>query len=353
MNNKSTNLPLDLKTVLLDLSDERWVAFALTQPQANIFHHPAWSKLLTDSYDYHPFIIAVCNQDDQILAGLPMIEMGSRLSRKSWVSLPFTDYCEPLYPDPKYSEYLSARLINYYNERNLSKIEIRCELPLHSDARSNLSYVRHSINLCPDVDTVMSRFHNTHLKNLKVAQKKGVHIERGSSHDNMDAFYRLHVLTRKRKGVPVQPRKFFELLSTNLLENKLGFILLAYQGIECLAGAVFLHWQKTLTYKYSASSPEGRNLCPNNLILWSAIRWGCENGYTIFDMGRTDLDNSGLRWFKKGWGAEEVPLYYSSLPPMVKHPGNGDSARIIKTLIRNSPTWVCKLAGELFYKHFG
>jgi hypothetical protein len=133
----------------------------------------------------------------------------------------------------------------------------------------------------------------------------------------------------------------------------LGFILLAYQDQKCLAGAIFLHWQQTLTYKYSASSGEGRNLCPNNLILWSAIRWGCEHGYTIFDMGRTDLDNSGLRWFKKGWGAKEVPLYYSRLPAVPSDHENKYLTSALKALIRNTPAEVCQLAGELFYKYLG
>jgi hypothetical protein len=353
LNNKLANLLLDMKGTLLDLSDERWVAFASSQPQANIFHHPAWIRLLADSYGYHPFIITICNPDDQILAGLPMIEIRSRLSGQSWVSLPFTDHCWLLCSDPPSSEYLSSCLGNYYRERELHKLEMRCEFPILSDVQSNQLYVRHFINLCPDVEAVASRFHKTHLKNLKVAQKKGVRIERGSSQAHMDSFYRLQVLTRQRKGLPIQPRKFFELLTANLLENGLGFILLAYQGDVCLAGAVFLHWQQTLTYKYSASRPEGRNLCPGNLILSSAIRWGCENGYAVFDMGRTDLDNSGLRWFKKGWGAEEVPLCYSTLPPTVKHSGNDSLTMFIKTLIRKSPTWVCKFSGELFYKYLG
>ena len=342
---------MTLKFFLLDLSDERWMAFATQQSQVNIFHHPAWARLLAESYGYHPFIVAVCNSEQQILAGLLMIETKGKLFGTRWVSLPFTDYCQPLYSDFQSFEYLSDRLGHYCNEKKIHKLEVRYELPTYPG--SEYKYVRHLVNLCPDVNTVANRFHDTHLKNIKVAQKKSVRIERGCSQEHMDAFYRLQVLTRQRKGIPVQPRKFFGLLRADILDNGLGFILLAYRDDECLAGAVFLHWQHTLTYKYSASSPEGRNLCPNNLILWTAINWGCKNGYTIFDMGRTELDNSGLRWFKNGWGAEEMPLYYFTQPGVDKRSGNSRFMPLLKTLICKSPVWVCRLTGELFYRYSG
>jgi hypothetical protein len=353
LNRSSVNIALGLKSELLDLSDERWLAFASSRPEVSIFHHPAWTKLLAESYGYQPFIMAVSNSEDRILAGLPMIEMRSSLSGRSWVCLPFTDHCALLSSDYQYSGYLFDCLGRYYSERQLHRLEIRCEPPMPLDPPLRLLYVRHSMSLCPDLDAVASRFHDTHQKNIKVAQRKGLRIERGCSPEHMDAFYGLQLLTRQRKGIPVQPRSFFELLRTGLLENGLGFILLAYKDDECLAAAIFLHWQQTLTYKYSASSLEGRNLCPNNLILWSAIRWGCENGHTLLDMGRTDLANSGLRWFKTGWGAEEVPLYYYAFPSTVRNLGDSGSTRILRRLIRNSPSWVCRLSGELFYRYLG
>ena len=92
---------------------------------------------------------------------------------------------------------------------------------------------------------------------------------------------------------------------------------------------------------------------PNNLLLWTAIRWGCENGYVLFDMGRTDLDDTGLRAFKSGWGAREMPLAYSTLSPEPLQSVTGRLMPIMQTVIRNSPLWVCRATGELLYKHFG
>jgi hypothetical protein len=90
----------------------------------------------------------------------------------------------------------------------------------------------------------------------------------------------------------------------------------------------------------------------NDLIFWSAIQWGCEHGFTSLDLGRTDLENHGLREFKSRWGAEEVPLSYSYYP---SGPGGGESRLLplLKEIMRRSPPIVCRLAGELFYQYFG
>jgi CelD/BcsL family acetyltransferase involved in cellulose biosynthesis len=152
--------------------------------------------------------------------------------------------------------------------------------------------------------------------------------------------------------MPVQPWRFFQLIFSNLIEKGRGFILLAQQDDHCLAAGLFLHWNHTLTYKYSASSDKGQNLRPNHLLTWTAIRWGCEHGFQSFDFGRTDVNDEGLRTYKHRWGAEELPLNYFTIPGRSEQPSSGKLMRTMQTIIQNSPVWVCKLAGEALYKHF-
>jgi lipid II:glycine glycyltransferase (peptidoglycan interpeptide bridge formation enzyme) len=163
----------------------------------------------------------------------------------------------------------------------------------------------------------------------------------------------MQLATRRRKGLPVQPRKFFELLQEYVLAKGLGFVLLAYKDQECLAGGLFLHWQRTLTYKYAASSGEEQQYRPNNLLTWTAIRWGCENGYQLFDLGRTELDNAGLRRFKKGWGALEESLTYSTMSSRPLKQSTRKLEQLLHSVIQHSPPWVCRISGELLYRHVG
>jgi CelD/BcsL family acetyltransferase involved in cellulose biosynthesis len=111
-----------------------------------------------------------------------------------------------------------------------------------------------------------------------------------------------------------------------------------------LAAGLFLHWYHTLTYKYSASDDEGQKLKPNHLLTWTAIRWGCENGFKIFDFGRTDVKDEGLRTFKNRWGAKELPLIYSTLSTVTERASSG---RLMMIMQKSSGSQlICWLAGE-------
>jgi CelD/BcsL family acetyltransferase involved in cellulose biosynthesis len=338
--------------LFLEPSDERWIRFSAPRPEANIFHHPAWISLLAECYGYRPFIFVVCDPEGEICAGLPMMEVHGLLAGRRWVSLPFSDHCAPLYRDAESLKALTNGLVRAYQEKEIPKIEVRWELLNNPAIHSYSQYVLQTVSLSPDVEVVAKRLNRTHRQNISTAEERGVRVERGDRPEHLHAFYRLQLETRRRHGVPVQPWRFFELLSKTLIEQGLGFVLLAQKDNQHLAAGVFLHWGRTLTCKYAASREDTLALRPNNLIFWAGIRWGCENGYTLFDMGRTDAENTGLRRYKKGWGAEEAPLVYSTLSAKPPHPTNGMSVRVMNAVIRNSPTWVCKMAGELLYKHF-
>jgi CelD/BcsL family acetyltransferase involved in cellulose biosynthesis len=337
----------------LDPLDDRWVAYASSKPQATIFHHPAWINLLAECYGYRPFVITVCNSAGKITAGLPMMEVNSRLTGRRWVSLPFTDYCIPLYDDRESLYELTRGLTKHFQEGVAPKIEVRWELPAHPAIHSYSDYVMHTLKLDSNAELVVKGFKRTHRQNIRTAEKRGVRIEWGDQPEHLQLFYGLQLETRQRKGVPVQPWRFFDLLVKRVLVQGLGFVLFAYKGDECLATGLFLHWQQTLTYKYAASSDFGQQYRPNNLLTWTAMRWGCENGHTTFDLGRADPSNAGLRRFKRGWGADESPLIYSRLSVAPPQSTNGRMMSVLQTVIRNSPAWVCRAAGELLYRHVG
>jgi CelD/BcsL family acetyltransferase involved in cellulose biosynthesis len=121
-----------------------------------------------------------------------------------------------------------------------------------------------------------------------------------------------------------------------------------WHGDTTVAGAFFLAWNGTLIYKYGASDERFRAPRPNHAIFAEAIRWGCENGFHTLDLGRSDVEQPGLRAFKAGWGAIEEPLVYSRL-------GGAGGRRTptpgaVAALIKRSPPWVCRALGEVFYR---
>lgn len=355
---RETAYPADIRVAEADLTiiephNGHWLSLVEADPQASIFHHPVWMELLAECYGFRPFVAAVYGHNGQIAAGLPFMEVNTVLSRRRWVALPFSDHCAPLHRDPASLRQLVDGLASLAYQSSTLDIEIRWAID-HRAAKSHSDHVLHVLELGDEAGAVASRFHRMHSRNIDIALKKGVRVELGNTAEHVETFYRLHVDTRRRQGIPVQPVKFFRLLARRLIEPGLGYVLLAYFGSECVAASVYLHWNRTLTYKFGASQDDSLSLRPNNLLFWEAIRWGCEQGYTTLDMGRTGIENTGLRDFKSRWGAQETPLTYSVLSPRdARFTSDGGLLMpVMQGIIRKSPKWVCRAIGELLYRHF-
>lgn len=329
----------------LDLGDERWTAFVGSHPQAIPFHHPEWGRLLADCYGFDAFALAVAGESGDLVAGVPVIETRSPLGRRRWISLAFSDFCPPLGDGE-----LGGLLDEERRRAGIAALEIRDELPGHEGREVA---VLHTLALDASPDELFTRFHKSQVqRNVRRAEKEGVQVRRSNSkQDLVDVFYDLHLRTRRRQGVPVQPRRFFRLVWERMIEPGRGFVSIAEFDGTPVAGAVFLRWGSAATYKFGASEPEFLRLRPNHLIFWDAIRAFAEDGVTTLDFGRTNLENRGLREFKSGWGAVETPLVYTVLGEGVPEVGRGRVGKALGAVIRRSPPSVCRFLGERLYKY--
>ena len=344
-----TSAPCEFSSISFGVE---WEKFIASMPEATIFHHPAWLNTISQVYGYKAFGLVLRDRCGEICAALPVAFVDSLLTGRRWVAYPFSDYCFPLYRSELDLALLLKSVLQFCEEEKVDPLEIRWSLPQHPQVQARTEAVLHLLKLDSDINRVAASIHPMHRRNIRQAENRGVRVEWGRSRQDLHTFYHLHLETRRRQGVPVQPWKFFERLGKNVLEAGHGFILLAYHEDRCLAGAVFFFYNKTVTYKYGASSQDQLNLRPNNLIFWRAIQWSCENGYTLLDLGKTDHKNYGLRDFKSRWGAEEQALIYSSISSKPILAKTGRLNTIVERLIKKSPLWVCRLSGELLYKHF-
>jgi lipid II:glycine glycyltransferase (peptidoglycan interpeptide bridge formation enzyme) len=212
---------------------------------------------------------------------------------------------------------------------------------------------RHVLRLDAPLAELRAGLHATHRRRLRQAERSGLRVGVGRSPSHVDAFYRLHVVTRRRQGVPVQPRRFFASLLEHVIEPGLGVVVLARTDAgTAVAGAVVLAWNGTAIVKFQASDPGAWHLHPNHLVSWCAIDWAAAGGCRSFDFGRSDEGHAGLQRWKAGWGATPIPLVYAvagRARPAAG--GHGPLASIVGAVIRRSPTPVCRALGSLFYRY--
>lgn len=347
--------PAASTAALLPVGDPRWADLATGHPDATVFHHPRWARLLADCYGYDARLCALVRADGSLEGGIPLLDVKSRLTGRRAVGLAFTDFCPPLYAQGAGPAALVDGLREVRRREGWPRVEIRWGV---EGASPGERVFRHTTALSPDAEAVFARFKKTRVKQpIRQARAAGITVTQTSEWEGVRAFYDLHLRTRRRLGVPTQPLKFFRLVWERLVAEDLGFAALAYDGSRVVAGGVFLRWNGVTTYKFGASEADAWKLRPNHLLLWEAIQRSCAAGDRLFDWGRTEPEHEGLRDFKLGW-ADEQEVTYSVLADdeagAPRHPGGprrGEAA--LAKVIQKSPVWVSRAVGKVLYGHFG
>jgi CelD/BcsL family acetyltransferase involved in cellulose biosynthesis len=330
---------------VLEPADDRWLAFIATQAGAYVFHHPAWLSVLADTYGFKPFVVTTIEQG-VVRSGVPLTAVGALLRQQRWVSLPFSDICGPLGSNP---QQLMAEVAAAARAQGTRRVEFRSAIDGLPSAR--VGYL-HTLDITRSLDDLHAGFRKSRVqRGIRQAERNGVVVEAVVSETEfVETFFRLHVLTRKKLGVPVQPLRFFTALWRRMIEPGHGTVLVARRHDRAVAAAVFLRWNEHASYKFGASSPADLQLRPNHLLMWRGIQWAREVGATVFDFGRTEPEHEGLLEFKRGWGVQESELRYSYIGGLAAQ-GSGRATRLVGSVIKRSPPSVARVIGAAAYRY--
>ncbi len=341
------------ETHLIDpIADPAWLDFVDGGTNGEIFHHPQWLELLQAQYGYQ-FQACCIGNGGGIEVGIPIARIESRLTGRRLVSLPFSDICSPILSSNAGPNALDALGLALAEECERTGLDLTVHGPLSGapDTVVQDAYFRHLLTLASDSDGVRRGYSKSHARGIKKARREGLTGARLTDSAALDAFYSLHVKTRRRLGVPTQPKRFIRRFE-KLFDAGLGFVWLILDEGSPIAAAVFLAYGGTLTYKYGAADAAKLGKRPNNLLFSEVIDWGCAHGFQALDFGRTDALNEGLRSFKRGWGAREIGLPYTYFTDRAPSSGPGLMDRVVASTIKRTPSLVGRAAGAALYRHY-
>jgi CelD/BcsL family acetyltransferase involved in cellulose biosynthesis len=338
-----------MRIATLQIDDPRWLELVLSHEKASPFHLPAWTKVIAECYGFKTLLLAVEDPNGELVGGMPVIAVRSPLGSTRWISLPYSDSCPPLLKAGVELSDLASALREHISASPVSEFEIRCALPAEPGVYPVEVGYHHTMSVARDVADLHPR--KSQRENRNRAVRLGVEIVRGTEWDDLETFYRLHTLTRRRHGVPVQPIRLFRLIWDRLISAGHGWVLSAvYEGQVVVAG-VYLSHNGTLVAKYHASDPGAPcDIGAGHLIEWRSMVIACEEGYHTLDVGRTDTDAEGLRLYKSGWGHSESPLVYTHLSVAEPKTSRPHVSGLARQIIRSSPLWVCRSLGEVLYR---
>lgn len=347
-----------MKIIGVDPRTDRCWQQLVTQHSSDAFHSPAWLQVLTQTYNFEVEAYIGLDETGQPQAGLPFCRI-TDLKSERIVTLPFSDYCDPLVDDPIQWSKLTAPLLEQH-----VPFTIRC---LHNDlALPDLRFTLinqakwHGLTLQPDLDTLWQGLDSAARRAIKKAERNGVTIRLARYKTDLRAFFELHLRVRKEKyRLLAQPYRFFENIWEQFIEKQNGVLMLAlYQG-EIIGAVMFLEWQNKLYYKFNASNSAYIDHRPNDLIVWEGIKYGKSKGYHLLDFGLSDWDQAGLLRYKRKFATEEKTISFLQSKPNspLKNQPEPELRHLFPQLTHlftseAVPDHVTEQAGELLYKYF-
>lgn len=291
--------------------------------------------------------------------GVVFCEVKSWLVRPRLVSLPFSDHAEPLVSGQENLLHLLTFLAKGTAERKWTSIELRPPYASQSFAnwsnfQNGLQFVLHSLDLQPSLSRLFRGLNKDCIqRKIRKALREGLKYEEGRSQEQMRKFFRLSVMTRRRKSLPPPPFAWFQNVAHCLGEHAKIRVATTRNGE--LAGAVFsVQYKDTMLFKYGASDARFHSLGTMPFLLWQAIEEAKNAGATQFDFGRSEIGNRGLIHFKDHFGAKQSVLTHKVFPGMSWEAGaDGWSLRCAKKVFSILPENALVLAGKLIYPHIG
>jgi hypothetical protein len=342
--------------VINPLSDRRWDDLVERHERSSAFHQRGWLEALTRTYGFQPFALTSAAPGEPMADGIVLCRVSSWLTGTRWVSLPFSDHCEPLLTDPSEWFCFAKWLHEESDRQGLKYVELRPISQVQntdSGLRSSCSYCFHQLDLQPSLEQIFQGFHKDCIqRKIRRAEKEKLAYEVGHSEQLVREFYRLLLITRKRHQLLPQPRLWIR----NLIEcmgDQIQIRLARKDGVP-VAALLTLRHRSSVIYKYGCSDDNLHHLGGMPFLFWRLIEESKASGALNIDLGRSDLDHEGLLTFKDRLGSERRLLTY------YRYSGTEDTETAtikgsisIRRLFAALPGIVSSTAGRLLYRHVG
>lgn len=341
--------------------DKRWDSFVESHPNGTLYHLSCWKNVLEKTFGYTPLYYVLEDENGDIKGGMPLFSVRSFITGNRLVSLPFSDYCNLLVgSDDEFQLILTAILSGGYGKAgSFIRLCLRdCTVDLERYGfRLEAQYKNHVLQVDKPSEVIRRTvIDSSRRRNLQMAARSGVSVIYSRGEKDLEAYYRMYILTRKKHGLVPLPYRFFQNVWATLAPRGMAYLVLAKMHSRTIAGIVLLRDKNTLYCLSNASMQQYLACRPNDLLWWEGIELAAREGLLTFDFGRTSATNRGLLSFKRKWRTVERDIKHYVLPLSSRRRGDQSvhiSNGAVKRLVKLMPSCLLRLGGELAYRLFG
>lgn len=292
-----------------------WNEYVLNHPRGIPYHLSAWKDAVEKAYGFKGcYLIAKKNAGvrNDIIGVFPLIQHHFPLLKGKFLSLPFCDAAGPLADSEDIEKSLIAAANKIAEIKKIKKISIRA-IKAFADISENQTIdntkVRMLLNLPDSSEKLLKSFKAKLRSQINKPIRDGLTFKIGGI-ELLDSFYPLFAENMHYLGSPVHSRKWIKLILRNF-GNRAHLVLVYLPFKIPAAGGVILCHPNQVSVPWASSRRCYNHWNPNMLLYWAFLKFSCDMGYPVFDFGRTTMGKGTYR-FKKQWGAEPAPLFWST-----------------------------------------
>ena len=336
--------------LLTNKDRERWDKYVMSS-DSSAYHRVGWKNIIEKRFGNKAFYLLSENEKKEIDGILPLIQLKSVLFGNFMVSLPYFNYGGICADTEGIGSLLLEEAVHIAKREGAEHMELRHMRRISGDLRVKTAKVSMRLELPRGAADLMASFTSKLRSQIRRPEKEGMYARMGRE-EELDSFYTAFSMNMRDLGTPVYSKEFFRSILREFPHTTR--ICTVYTGFGHPAASGFLvGFKERLEIPWASSLRSYNRYSPNMLLYWSALKFACENGYRIFDFGRS-TPREGTYRFKEQWGAKPVQLYWhywlkdeGSLPEL--NPKN-PRFRIAIIIWKRLPVGLTRLIGPYLVK---
>jgi len=338
--------------VLAEAEYPAWDHFVSEHPSASIYHHSIWRHIVHRAFGKRWYVVGAV-QDQKVLGGIPLVHMQSPLFGNFLGSMPYFNYGGVLVNEECVAGPILERTIALAQELKANHLELRHIENHYAQLPVKTGKVSMWLALPPTSDELMKSFKPKLRSQVRKGEKNGLGVKVGGV-ELLDDFYTVFARNMRDLGTPVYGKIFFQLI-LEAFSKTARVVIVTDPTSSCpIAGGFLLGYRDRLEIPWASSLREYNHLQSNMFLYWNCLQYACEQGYRVFDFGRSSAESSTYK-FKAQWGAQPVQHHWhywlpgnQNMPEL--NPQNAKFQLAI-ALWQRLPLSVTRLLGPHIAKH--
>lgn len=295
-----------------------------------IDHHAyawAWRSIISETFGHEPFYCLAWevsgidqqetngkNARQKVVGVLPLFFVNSLLFGRALVSVPYLNAGGIVADSEEAFGLLLSKANTLAEEMKAAYIELRQRGPLpwsRQDLAQRLHKVAMRLELGSNAEDLFSSFVPKLRSQIRRPAKSGIYAQVSAAavngDDSVSNFYTVFSEHMRDLGTPVYPKRLF--YSTKKHFGESCRVITVWHERKPVAVGITLGFGRTVEIPWASALRKFSSYSPNMMLYWEAIKTACNDGYRIFDFGRSSRDSSTFR-FKEQWGARPLDLHW-------------------------------------------